>query len=96
MRRQFVAVVAASAISAGMTMNAMAAGHPGLHRGLGYGRLHTGLYATGTTGVDRPTGYTEVIMALSAAGASVSVLAFLGTTTDTAHHHITPANLRAQ
>jgi hypothetical protein len=38
MRRQFVAVVAASAISAGMTMNAMAAGHPGLHHGLGYGR----------------------------------------------------------
>jgi hypothetical protein len=55
--------------------------------------LHTGLYATGTTGMDRPTGYTEVIMALSAAGASASVLAFLGTTTDTARHHITPAKL---
>jgi hypothetical protein len=38
MRRQFVAVVAASAISAGMTMNAMASGHTGLRHGLGYGR----------------------------------------------------------
>jgi hypothetical protein len=39
MRRQFVAVVAASVISAGMTMNAMASGHTGLHHGLGYGRV---------------------------------------------------------
>ena len=38
MRRQFVAVVAASAISAGMTINAMASGHTGLRHGLGYGR----------------------------------------------------------
>jgi hypothetical protein len=54
--------------------------------------LHTGLHATGMVEVDRPTGYTEVIMALSAAGASASVLAFLDTTTDTARHHITLAD----
>jgi hypothetical protein len=94
MRRQFVAAVAASVIIAGMTMNAMASGHTGLHHGLGYGRsgFAHGLYATGTAGMDRPTGYTELIMALSAAGASPTVLAFLGMTTDTARHHITPAN----
>ena len=38
MRRQFVAVGAASVISAGMAMNAMASGHTGLRHGLGYGR----------------------------------------------------------
>jgi hypothetical protein len=39
MRRQFVAVVAASVISAGMTTNAMASGHAGLRHALGYGRF---------------------------------------------------------
>ena len=38
MRRQFVAVVAANVISAGMTMNTMASGHAGLRHSLGYGR----------------------------------------------------------
>ena len=78
MRRQFVAVVAASVISAGMTMNAMASGHAGLRHGLGYGLLdlHTKLSATGTAGMDRPTGYTEVSTALSAAGVWALVLAF--------------------
>jgi FMN-dependent NADH-azoreductase len=93
MRRQFVSVVAASVINAGMAMNAMASGHTGLRHGLGMVvlNLHTGLYATGTAEMDRPTAYMEVTMALSAVGASASVLASLGMTTDIAHLRITPA-----
>jgi hypothetical protein len=53
--------------------------------------LHTKLSATGAAGMDRPTGYTEVSTALSAAGVWALVLAFLDTTTDIARRRITPA-----
>ena len=94
MRRQFVAVVVASAISAGMTMNAMASGHTGLRHGVEYGRsgfAHGTLHNLHDGGGSAYRVYGGHYGALSRWGFGLG-LDVLGTTTDTARDHITPAN----